>query len=162
MLIVTPLPAHHTTAATQQYAGKNRFECRTCPYQMVLDQRYFERRTMKLKEVEDVLGGSDSWKNVDKTESAWQFPLSPHSSFFPPRAAFIVDCCSFVLSLATPQESIHHQGPIKSDTVIPARCPKELCESSAAYFRQVQIRSADEPMTTFYKCVVCAAEWREN
>ena len=31
-----------------------------------------------------------------------------------------------------------------------------------AYFRQVQIRSADEPSTSFYKCVECATEWREN
>lgn len=29
----------------------------------------------------------------------------------------------------------------------PADCPK--CESHRAYFRQLQIRSADEPMTTF-------------
>lgn len=36
---------------------------------MILDKRYFERKMMKSKEVEDVLGGADSWKNVDKTES---------------------------------------------------------------------------------------------
>ena len=35
---------------------------------MFLDKRYFERKEMKSKEVEDVLGGSESWKNVDKTE----------------------------------------------------------------------------------------------
>lgn len=52
----------------QQFANVNRFECRTCPYQMILDKRYFERKFMKSKEVEDVLGGADSWKNVDKTE----------------------------------------------------------------------------------------------
>lgn len=38
---------------------------------MILDKRYFERKFMKSKEVEDVLGGADSWKNVDKTESQW-------------------------------------------------------------------------------------------
>lgn len=47
---------------------KNRFECRTCPYQMVLDRRYYERKNMKLKDVGDILGGADSWKNVDQTE----------------------------------------------------------------------------------------------
>lgn len=29
-------------------------------------------------------------------------------------------------------------------------CPK--CEHPRAYFMQIQTRSADEPMTTFYKC----------
>ncbi len=32
-----------------------------------------------------------------------------------------------------------------------AQCQAEGCEGSRAYFYQVQIRSADEPMTTFYK-----------
>ncbi len=32
-----------------------------------------------------------------------------------------------------------------------AQCPHEGCEGSKAFFYQVQIRSADEPMTTFYK-----------
>ena len=41
-----------------------------------------------------------------------------------------------------------------------ATCPK--CEASKAYFRQIQIRSADEPSTIFYRCVDCAFEWREG
>ena len=32
-----------------------------------------------------------------------------------------------------------------------AQCPREGCSGSDAFFYQVQIRSADEPMTTFYK-----------
>lgn len=55
---------------------------------------------MKRKEVEDVLGGKDSWKNVDKTQ---------------------------------------------------AQCPNDRCSNTEAYFFQQQIRSADEPMTVFYK-----------
>ena len=30
-------------------------------------------------------------------------------------------------------------------------CANDKCENREAYFRQLQIRSADEPMTTFYK-----------
>ena len=41
-----------------------------------------------------------------------------------------------------------------------ATCPK--CEGSKAYFKQIQIRSADEPSTIFYKCVDCGFEWREG
>ena len=41
-----------------------------------------------------------------------------------------------------------------------ATCPK--CEAHRAYYQQLQIRSADEPMTTFYRCVSCAHNWRED
>lgn len=41
-----------------------------------------------------------------------------------------------------------------------AQCP--TCGHDKAYFFQLQIRSADEPMTTFYKCVKCTHQWREN
>ena len=35
---------------------------------MILDRRYYERKNMETKGAQDVLGGADSWKNVDKTE----------------------------------------------------------------------------------------------
>lgn len=37
-----------------------------------------------------------------------------------------------------------------------AQCPREGCDGSKAFFYQVQIRSADEPMTTFYKVGSCS------
>ncbi|KAK3078120.1 hypothetical protein LTS18_008390, partial [Coniosporium uncinatum] len=81
-------------------AGKNRFECRTCPYQYILDKRYYERKVIKPKEVEDVVGGAQMWENADRTA---------------------------------------------------VQCPNDKCDGSEAYFYQLQIRSADEPMTSFYK-----------
>ncbi|CEP61176.1 DNA-directed RNA polymerase III core subunit RPC11 LALA0_S02e08416g [Lachancea lanzarotensis] len=43
------------------------------------------------------------------------------------------------------------------------QCPNyDNCGGERAYFFQLQIRSADEPMTTFYKCVNCGNRWREN
>lgn len=36
------------------------------------------------------------------------------------------------------------------------QCPKEGCDGAEAAFFQVQIRSADEPMTGFYKVSFCA------
>lgn len=41
-----------------------------------------------------------------------------------------------------------------------ASCDK--CNNSRAFFYQLQIRSADEPMTTFYRCTKCHYQWREN
>ncbi|KAA1116168.1 RNA polymerase III C11 subunit [Puccinia graminis f. sp. tritici] len=43
-----------------------------------------------------------------------------------------------------------------------AQCPK--CDNNRAFYMQLQIRSADEPMTTFYRCTVlqCSAQWRDQ
>jgi len=45
-------------APTEQDPGgqRNAFTCRTCPYQFVLDQPYYERTYMKLKQKDDILG----------------------------------------------------------------------------------------------------------
>lgn len=39
------------------------------------------------------------------------------------------------------------------------KCPK--CGHNQAYYLQVQTRSADEPMTTYYRCVKCAHNWKD-
>ncbi|VDN59191.1 unnamed protein product [Dracunculus medinensis] len=40
-------------------------------------------------------------------------------------------------------------------------CPR--CRNSRAYYLQIQTRSADEPMTIFYRCASsdCAHRWKE-
>jgi len=72
MLRVSKVPPGDPT--TEEYVGQNRFECLTCPYHFVINKRYFERKYMKKKEVEDILGGKDAWKNVDKTQGASAMP----------------------------------------------------------------------------------------
>ena len=63
-----------------------------------------------LKEMRDVMGGEEAWKNADSMEE---------------------------------------------------QCTKEGCTNRKAYFFQLQTRSADEPMTTFYRCTECAHQWKE-
>ena len=41
-----------------------------------------------------------------------------------------------------------------------ATCPS--CNHNEAYFLQMQIRSADEPMSIFYKCVKCSHQWNDK
>ena len=41
-----------------------------------------------------------------------------------------------------------------------ATCPE--CGNKRAYFMQIQIRSADEPSTIFYKCTECKKLWSSN
>lgn len=43
---------------------------------------------------------------------------------------------------------------------IAALCPK--CSHKLAAYFQIQIRSADEPMTTFYKCMECGNQWNDD
>lgn len=65
MLRVSKVPPGDPT--TEPYVGQNRFQCLTCPYQFVITKRYYERKYLKKKEVEDILGGKGAWDNVDKT-----------------------------------------------------------------------------------------------
>ncbi|KAJ9475016.1 DNA-directed RNA polymerase III subunit RPC10 [Pseudozyma hubeiensis] len=91
--------------------GNNKWSCHTCPYEFPIIRQMTTRQHLKRKEVDDVMGGEESWKNVDS---------------------------------------------------IDVPCPK--CENPKAFFMQLQIRSADEPMTTFYRCTngQCAYQWKEN
>jgi DNA-directed RNA polymerase III subunit RPC11 len=41
-----------------------------------------------------------------------------------------------------------------------ANCPS--CHHTEAYFMQIQIRSADEPMSVFYKCCRCSHQWNDR
>ncbi|GAQ90599.1 DNA-directed RNA polymerase III subunit 11 [Klebsormidium nitens] len=91
--------------------GELRYFCQTCPYVYTIKAKMKNKLPLARKEVDDVLGGEEAWRNVDKTE---------------------------------------------------ATCPK--CRYGEAYFMQIQIRSADEPMSTFYKCCKpeCSHQWREG
>ena len=41
------------------------------------------------------------------------------------------------------------------------QCPSEDCEGTKAFFMQIQIRSADEPMTLFYKVGASVEPWTD-
>ncbi|XP_026275170.2 DNA-directed RNA polymerase III subunit RPC10 [Frankliniella occidentalis] len=108
MLLFCPCCSNSLTAAE----GSRRFNfvCHTCPFKYGITKLVSKKTYPKLKELDDVLGGSAAWANVDATDE---------------------------------------------------RCPK--CSHPRAYFMQIQTRSADEPMTTFYKCCnhECAHRWRD-
>lgn len=54
-------------------------------------------------------------------------------------------------------------GAAAWENVDSTEVPCENCGHNRAYFMQIQTRSADEPMTTFYKCCnpQCGHRWRE-
>lgn len=58
-----PYCANSLTISTS--SGTNKWSCRTCPYEYGIKQNYTERTHLSRKQVDDVLGGADSWQNVD-------------------------------------------------------------------------------------------------
>ncbi|KAI2605081.1 uncharacterized protein GGS25DRAFT_524589 [Hypoxylon fragiforme] len=111
MLLFCPQCSNILTISPSPDTGRNRLECRTCPYQYAIEQPMYSRRHFKRKEREDVFGGAQAWENADKQK---------------------------------------------------VQCNNSSCDGNEAAFYQIQIRSADEPMTTFYKCMACGHRWREN
>ena len=98
-----------TTSSSTSASPTQCFACMTCPYSQPILSPQIQRTHPARKKVDDILGGADAWKNVDRTM-----------------------------------------------TVCPA------CSHGEAYFMQMQIRSADEPMTVFYKCVKCSHQWNDK
>ena len=52
---------------TEKTTTAFRFFCKTCPYVFRVEQKFESKLELARKEVDDVLGGEDAWKNVDKT-----------------------------------------------------------------------------------------------
>ena len=129
-----------------------RFFCRTCPYVFQLKSKVTSEATLERKVVDDVLGGPAAWKNADQTEGA--------------RALAATTACHRSACLSFPHPACHrHRARLRlpqpaSAPLSAANCGK--CGNDRAYCQQLQIRSADEPMTTFYKCTACGMRWRED
>ena len=52
---------------TEQTLDDFRFYCRTCPYIYRVEAKIENKMQLERKEVDDVLGGKDAWKDVDAT-----------------------------------------------------------------------------------------------
>ena len=67
--VVTVLPSSST--------GENKWTCPTCPYEFPMQLPVSSRMYLQRKQVDDVMGGEDSWKNVDSTEGTLAASLTP-------------------------------------------------------------------------------------
>jgi DNA-directed RNA polymerase III subunit RPC11 len=55
--------------------GVNRWECRVCPYEKLIDELYKETIPMKQKEVEGVFSDMEVLRNADKHRGENIFPV---------------------------------------------------------------------------------------
>ena len=88
----------------EYYVDGVHFQCPSCPYRHIVDKKWIVHVPTEKKELDDILGGEEAWKNMDQTEH---------------------------------------------------KCKQ--CGNDKAYFMQIQLRSADEPMSIFFKCTACGA-----
>ncbi|KAA8902079.1 hypothetical protein FN846DRAFT_780693 [Sphaerosporella brunnea] len=68
MLSFCPQCSNSLTVSPAPSTGTNRLECRACPYEFILTRKYFERKPMKRKEVDDVIGGRLGQRRPDGCE----------------------------------------------------------------------------------------------
>ena len=50
----------------------------------------------------------------------------------------------------------------KNGSQIDEECPNEECGNDMAYYRTMQLRSADEGQTIFYTCTKCRHKWKQD
>ena len=119
--------------------------CPTCPYKWVIAQRISMRTHLKRKEVDDVLGGKDSWANVDVVDGESMPALAVH---VPSTARSSRVERKGVREGRTDERTKTKTRDERGEKLTAATCP--ACDKVVkANFMQLQIRSADEPMTTF-------------
>lgn len=113
--------------------GANKWACNTCPYEFPITKQMTSRTHLRRKRVDDVLGGEEMWKHADSI--AGKGSNLPFAYDGPPPLVWIYPAIPTLLTIHPCVCSIYT-----------ATCEK--CEHGRAYFYQLQIRSADEPMTT--------------
>lgn len=159
MLLFCPLCGGLLVINTSQTTTTtSSFICKSCVYTFpISDKSYSARVELTRKKVDDVLGGEDAWKNVDSTDG---------NALDIRRRIIIINVfilyIDYIHIIFTLYPVLSHYLTLYPHPILLATCPK--CENSRAYFMQIQIRSADEPSSIFYKCCrnSCGHQWREG
>ena len=84
-----------------------RFYCAVCPYVHQVNRKISKKVYLKRKEIDDVLGGEDAWKNVDKTQGQCGLSYITYEAF----VKFIVYFCLSKMSEMRPSRGLLHADP---------------------------------------------------
>ncbi|WFD21162.1 RNA polymerase III C11 subunit [Malassezia caprae] len=67
-MLFCPNCANVVTVLPSDTTAQNKWTCPTCPFEFPMDFQVTSRMYLQRKQVDDVMGGEDSWKNVDSTD----------------------------------------------------------------------------------------------
>ncbi|VDN27859.1 unnamed protein product [Gongylonema pulchrum] len=145
-------PECGSTLQIEEGSNCLQFSCNCCPYTQPITKLIKSRLYPKLKDLDEVLGGPSAWENAQITDAKLQhiiafLLLKIKSRLYP--------------KLKDLDEVLGGPSAWENAQITDERCPR--CSGNRAYFMQLQTRSADEPMTVFYRCAnsECAFRWKE-
>lgn len=81
MITYCPTCANMLLVELTDYTKELRYYCQTCPYVYLIDKKITKKAPLVKKQVDDVLGGEDAWKNVAQTEANCP-KCSHHKAYF--------------------------------------------------------------------------------
>ena len=99
---------------------------------------------------------------VDRSETSFRYYCGTCCYVQPVRS---------ILTTTTTFDSSHKRlvatadadAALEGGQIATTRCESGTeCAGDKAYYVQMQMRSADEPPTTFYKCITCGFQWRQD
>jgi len=68
MAVFCPTCGNMLLVELTEYSKELRYFCQACPYVYNIDKKISKKAKLVVKEVDDVLGGDEAWKNVAKTD----------------------------------------------------------------------------------------------
>jgi DNA-directed RNA polymerase III subunit RPC11 len=142
----------HSVASTRGIVATN-----TLGEPVLTIHHSFVDQNKKLMDAEDEVGGT-----APATTTATAASFSGTTSTAPTTNADATNAAEAPSKVSA--EELVGDGSAEGGQIMTIPCQNEdtPCDSTKAYYIQLQMRSADEPATVFFKCVKCGYQWRQD